>query len=74
MYNAFEYDIGGYNNKCVTWRWRIPPKWNDIIMLNLQELFASAMSIYITTQKRGQGYHILAFMDTSSALGWMYKA
>ena len=42
--------------------------------MNLLEFLASAMIIYMTILKLGQGSHILAFTDISSALGWMHKA
>ena len=42
--------------------------------MNLLEFLASAVTIYMTILQLGQGSHILAFADNSSALGWMHKA
>ena len=42
-------------------------------MLNLLELLASAVTIYMTILQMGQGSHILEFTDSSSTLGWMHK-
>ena len=55
------------------WRWRIPVVWHGKLTLNLLEFLASAVTIYTTILQRGQGSHILAFTDSSSALGWMHK-
>ena len=41
--------------------------------MNLLEFLASAVTTYITILKMGQGSHILAFTESSSALGWMHK-
>ena len=42
-------------------------------MLNLLELLASAVTIYMNILQMVQGSHILAFTDSYSALGWMHK-
>ena len=42
--------------------------------MNLLELLASAVTIYVTILKMVQGSHILSFTDSYSALGWMHKA
>ena len=41
--------------------------------MNILEFLASAVTIYITILKMGQGSHILAFTDSPSALVWMQK-
>ena len=43
-------------------------------MLNLLEFLASVVTIYMTMLQMIQGLHILAFTDSSRALGWMHKA
>ena len=43
-------------------------------MLNLLELLASAVTIYMNILPLGHGSNILEFTDISSALGWMHKA
>ena len=42
--------------------------------MNLLEFLESAVTIYMTIMQMRQGSHILAFIDSSSALGWMHKA
>ena len=42
--------------------------------MNLLEFLASAVTIYIIILQMVQGSHILAFIDSSSALGWIHKA
>ena len=72
--DACEYGIGGYNHSGLSRQFRIPPQWHGKLTLNLLELLASAISIYMTIQQLGHVSHILAFTDSSSALGWMHKA
>ena len=64
----------GYNDKYMVWFWIIHPKLHVVIMLELLELLSLEASIYMTIQKLGQVSHILAFMDSSSSLGWIYKS
>ena len=42
--------------------------------MNFLEFLASAVTIYMTILKMGQGSHILAFTDSPSALGMVHKA
>ena len=42
--------------------------------MNFLELLASAVTIYMNILQLGQGSQILAFTDSSSALGWMHKS
>ena len=72
--DACEYVIGGCSKNDLAWRWRIPAAWHGKLKLNLLEFLASAVTIYMTILKMGQGSHILALTDSSSALGWMDKA
>ena len=58
----------------MAWCWYISPKWHGVLTLNLLEFLASAVSIYMNIQQLGHVYHALAFMNSSSALGWMHKA
>ena len=67
--DACEYGIGGYNENGITWQWIIPAAYHGKLTLNLLELLSSAVTINITILKIGQGSHILAFTDISSALG-----
>ena len=76
--DACEYRIGGYSENGLAWIWRIPASWHGKLTLNLLEFLASAvtiyMTIYMTILKLGQGSHILALTDSSSALDWMHKS
>ena len=69
-----EYGIGGYSNNGLAWQCIIPSAWHGKLTLNLLKSIASAVIIYITILQMGKGSHILAFTDSSSTLGWMYKA
>ena len=53
---------------------KIPSEWHGKLTLNLLEILASAVTIYMTILQMGQGSYILAFTDSSSALGWMHKS
>ena len=72
--DACEYGIGGYSEDGLAWRWRITAAWHGKLTFNLLEFLVSEVTIYMTILKMGQGSHILAFSDSSSALGWMHKA
>ena len=65
--------IRGHNDNGMARRWYIPPEWNGIPKMNLLEFLASEFSIYMTIQQLGHRSHVLAFTDSSSALGWMHK-
>ena len=69
-----EYGIWGYRNNSLAWRWRIPAAWHGKIMLNLLEFLVSSVNIYMTILQVWQGSQILAFTNSSSALGWIHKA
>ena len=69
---SFPYHASGIFHR-LAWRWRIPDAWHGKLTLNLLEFLASAVTIYITILHLGQGSHILALTDISSALGWMHK-
>ena len=73
-FNACEYGIVVYIANGLAWRWKITDAWHGKLTLNLLELLASAVTIYMTILQLEQGSHIMAFTDSSSALGWMQKA
>ena len=72
--DACEYVIGGYSKNGLARRWRISAAWHGKLTLNLLEFLVSAMTIYTTILQMGQGSHILEFIDSSSALGWMHRS
>ena len=45
---SFKYFIGVYNDKFMAWRWHIAPEWHGMITLNILDLLASEISIYMT--------------------------
>ena len=59
--SACEYGKGGYSKNGLAWRWKIPYAWHGKLTSNLIEFLASAVTIYMTILKLGQGSHILAF-------------
>ena len=44
------------------------------LTINLVEFLASAITIYLTIKQTGKSQRILALTDSSSAMGWLYKA
>ena len=72
--DACEYVIGGYNDKGMTWLWRISPELHGVLKLNLPELLHSVMSIYMTTQKLEKGSHNLEFAERLSDLVCMHRS
>ena len=72
--NACEYGIRGYSKNVLAWQYIISAAWNRNLTLNLLEFLASEMTIYTNIMQMGEGSHILAFTESSSALGWMHKA
>ena len=73
-YDTREFGIGGYIKNGLAWKCIIPAAWHGKLTLNLLELLASAVTIYINILQMGQGSHILSFADSSSPLGWIHKA
>ena len=73
--DACPFGIGGFNDLGLAWRWKIPTELVGVFTLNLLEFLASAISIHLTLlQNPDKQLHILAFTDSSSALGWLYKS
>ena len=48
--------------------------WHGKLTSNLLELLALSINIYMTILQLVQGSNILAFTNSSSALGWMHKS
>ena len=67
--DACERSIGGYNTSGMAWRYKLPKEMIGRLAINVLEFLASAITIHLLTS-RGAGPHkILAFTDSSSALG-----
>ena len=73
--DACPFGMGGFNDRGLAWRWKIPNELVGFFTVNLLEFLASAISIHMTLQQNPNSQlHILAFTDSSSALGWLHKA
>ena len=72
--DACKHGMGGYNTNGLAWRWEIPPKLQNKVSINLLETMAVSVTIDLTLNQLDSPQKILAFTDSSSALGWLYKA
>ena len=66
--------LGGYNHRGVAWRFQIPTKLKNKASINLLEFLASIVTIILSLENVPKYQKILAFTDSSSALGWLYKS
>ena len=72
--DACEHGIGRFCTNGIAWRYELP---NDMIgqhSIDLLEFLAAAVTILIVMLDTNAPTKILAFTDSSSALGWLYKA
>ena len=72
--DACKHGMGGYNTNGMAWRYNLPPAMIGIFSINLLEFIASAITIYLTIKSSATPHKILAFTDSSNALGWLYSA
>ena len=72
--DACETGLGGYSECGLAWRYKIPPDLQGIFTINLLEFISAIITIYMVIQKHGTNRKILAFTDSSSALGWMHHS
>jgi len=72
--DACEHGLGGFNSDGLAWRYELPPALIGKFSINLLEFIASAITIYLTIKNTTSPQKLLAFTDSSSALGWLYKA
>ena len=72
--NACEHGIGGYNTNGLAWRLQLPPNMIGRLLINVLEFAAAAITIYLTVESSTSPQKVLAYTDSSSALGWLYKA
>ena len=72
--DACETGIGGFESESFAWRFELPVEWHVLFTINLLEFMAAAITIHITLKRRGRNRKILAFTDSTSALGWLYKS
>jgi hypothetical protein len=69
-----EFGIGGYDMSGFAWRYELPKEMIGRLTINLLEFVASAITIHLTIMRKGPSQKILALTDSSSAMGWLYKA
>ena len=69
-----EHDLGGYDMNGLVWRYRLPPDQIGAFSINLLNLIASAITIHLSLTASTSLQKILAYTNSSSTLGWMYKA
>ena len=72
--DACEHGLGGFNSDGLAWRYELPPALIGKFSINLLKFIASAITIYLTIKSTTSPQKLLAFTDSSSALGWLYKA
>ena len=58
----------------LAWRYMLPPDLIGAFSINLLEFIASAITIHLSLAASSSPQKILAYTDSSSALGWLYKA
>ena len=72
--DACEHGLGGYDMNGLAWRYMLPPDLIGAFSINLLEFIASAITIHLSLAASSSPQKILAYTDSSSALGWLYKA
>ena len=75
--DSCEFGIGGYTMQGPAWRYLIPIQLRNRASINLLEFIGAIVTIHLslTQDKHHSSYpHILAFTDSSSALGWMHHS
>ena len=72
--DACEHGMGGYNENGLAWRFEIPQEHIGKFSINLLEFIAAVITIELTLNHGKNNQKILAFTDSSSALGWLFKA
>ena len=72
--DACEHGMGGFCTNGVAWRYELPTEQVGKFSINLLEFLAAAITISLTTREAATNTKILAYTDSSSALGWLHKA
>ena len=74
MSDACETGMGGYDSTGMAWCYELPVELIGKFTINILEFLASAITIHLSMARSPGPDKILAFTDSSSALGWLYKA
>jgi hypothetical protein len=73
--DASEHGIGGHDDHGVGWRLELPLDLQGLFSINLLEFVGSYIGVVVAAQHHPTKYlRIMAYTDSSSALGWLYKA
>lgn len=75
--DACEWGIGGFTSIGTAWRYQIPPALWNRASINLLEFIAAIVTIEMSITfdyHPTTSPHILAYTDSSSALGWLYHS
>ena len=76
--DACEWGMGGFTDQGTAWRLQLPPHLQHRASINLLEFIAAIITIQMTIfhddHSHTNNIHILAFTDSSSALGWLYHS
>jgi hypothetical protein len=77
--DACEHGMGGFNSVGIAWRYQLPQHLIGCFSINLLEFMAARITIKMTIDKlkigsSGEGLRILSLTDSTSAMGWMWKA
>ena len=71
--DACECGIGGFNLTELAWRYTLPAEFIGCFSIKLLEFIVAAIIIYLTIVDATTPHKLLAYIDSSSALGWLYK-
>jgi hypothetical protein len=74
--DACEFGLGGYSSQGHAWRWKIPIHLQHRAHINLLELMAETICIWIDILA-GRAHPeecILCFGDSTTAMGWLHKS
>jgi hypothetical protein len=74
--DACEYGIGGFSTEGKAWRWNIPDDLQHRAHINLLEFMAEIAGIWddILDNKMQPEDCVLAFGDSTTAIGWIHKS
>ena len=72
--DACEIGMGGFSRDGLAWRFLLPDDLIGKFTINLLEFVAVYITIYMVLRNVGRNRRVLAFSDSSSALGWLYRA
>ena len=67
--DACEHGFEGYTNEGLAWRWAIPKIHYNKFSIYLLEFLASSITIQLALRSKPKCERILAFTDSSNALG-----